>query len=501
MQDKLDQLKARLARISDLRRAASVLSWDQETHMPPGGVQARAEHLGTLRGLAHELFITDEVGMLLDDLQPYAEQLPYDSDEASLIRVMRREYDKAVRVPVAWVEQNARTTSLAHHTWVQAKNRNQFSLFQDDLARVVDLQKQWAEYFAPYDNIYDPLLDRYERSLDTAQVSAVFAGMKPALVELVQAIAERADAVDDSLLRRPLDAQRQLAFGQVLSARLGYDYQRGRLDVSAHPFTSGFSPGDVRITTLVDPDNFFRCVKSSIHEAGHAMHGQNLKPSLFRTGLDWGAGMAIGESQSRFYENIIGRSRAFWAYFLPTMKAIFAPLLDDVALEPFYRAINKVEPSLIRVKADEVTYGLHIVLRFELEDDLLNGRVAVADLPQEWNARMEAYLGIVPPTDTDGVLQDVHWSSGMFGYFPDYQLGSLFAVQLWEAMQRDLPAISGDIAAGRFEGVLGWLREHVMQHGRKFTLPELSERVTGVPLSWEPYVHYVREKMGEIYGF
>lgn len=501
MEDKLQQLKARMARISDLQRAAQLLRWDQETQMPPGGVQARAEQLGTLRGLAHELFTAEEMGRLLDDLAPYAEQLPYDSDEASLIRVMRREYAKAVRVPVAWVEENARATALAHHSWARAKATNRFDLFRPDLERVVDLQRQWTEFFAPVANPYDPLLDKYEPGLNTEQVGAIFSGLKPELLALVEAIRERADVVDDSFLRRPLEAEKQLAFGRMVAARLGYDFSRGRLDTSAHPFTTGFGRDDVRITTLVDDHNFLRSLKSVIHEAGHALHGQNISPALRRTGLDWGGGMAVGESQSRFYENVIGRSRAFWQHFFPQMQAFFAPLLDDISLEAFYRAVNKVQPSLIRVKADEVTYGLHILLRLELENDLINGRLPVAALPQEWNARMEAYLGLVPPTDSEGVLQDVHWSSGMFGYFPDYLLGSVFAVQLWEAMHKDLPDVSEQIAAGQFEGVLAWLREKVMQHGRKFTLPELAESATGQPLNWGPFVAYLRDKFGEIYGF
>ena len=500
MQDKIAQLKEHMARVSDLRRAAAVLNWDQEVQMPPGGVQARAAQIGTLRGLAHQLFTSDEVGALLNDLKPCLDQLGYDSDEASLIRVLAREYDKAVRVPPAWVEENARVTSLGRQAWAQAKAHNDFSTFEPLLERIVALQREWADFFAPYDNPYDPLLDRYEPGLDSAQVEALFSGLRPQLVALVEQITRQGRPVDDSFLERPLPPDRQVAFGRMLSARLGYDYRRGRLDLSAHPFTTSFAPDDVRITTLVDPHNFFRCVKSSIHEAGHALHAQNLDPALYRTGLDWGAGMAIGESQSRFYENIIGRSRAFWKRFLPVMQAFFAPQLDDLELEAFYRAINKVQPSLIRVKADEVTYGLHIILRFELENDLVNGRVSVSDLPREWNARMEAYLGVVPPTDSEGVLQDIHWSQGSIGYFPDYLLGSIFAVQLWDAMQKDLPDATAEIEAGRFEGILRWLREKVMRHGRKFTLPELAARAVGGPLSAEPFMACLLAKMDEIYG-
>ena len=500
MQEKLDQLKAHMARISDLLSAASVLGWDQRTYMPPGGAQARADQVATLSGLAHEFYVDESLGRLLEELEPYLSELDYDSDEASLIRVTRRRYERRTRIPTELVVELSRTTALARQAWSEAREKDDFGFFEPHLSRVVELRIRWAECFAPYENIYDPLLDYFEPGLDYAQIRAVFDGLKPELIALVRAITENRDAVDASVLDKPVPEEAQIAFSRDVSAALGYDYRRGRLDLSAHPFTTSFSPDDVRITTRIDPGNPIKALMSTIHETGHGLHGQNMGPSLYRTGLTQGPSMVVSESQSRFYENVIGRSRPFWRHFYPRLQRAFAPHFDGVEMEAFYRALNKSEPSLIRTAADEVTYGLHIILRFELENDLLNGRVRVADLPEVWNARMEEYLGVVPPTDREGVLQDIHWSQGSFGYFPDYLLGSVFAVQLWEQMKKDLPGVLSEIERGEFGNVLAWQVEHIQKHGRKFTLPELAERATGGPLRPEPYMDYLREKYGEIYG-
>ncbi len=384
--------------------------------------------------------------------------------------------------------------------WRTARAENAFGVFEPLLQQMVDLQVEWAACFGASDNPYDRLLDRWEPGLDYAQVDAVFAGLKPPLVNLVKAIGEHADRVDPSALRRHVDPARQMAFSRETVARLGYSFAHGRIDLSAHPFTSASSYRDARLTTRFDPTNATSGLMSSIHESGHGMHRQNTHPALYRTILVSSPAQAIAESQSRLYENNLGRSRAFWRWLYPQFQAAFAPAFDDLDGETVYRAVNHVAPSLIRVEADEVTYGLHIILRFELENDLINGRVKVGDLPAEWNARMEQYLGVVPPTDSDGVLQDIHWSMNYYGYFPDYLLGSIWAVQLWNAMQADQPDLERQIERGEFGAILDWLREKVMQHGVKFTLPELSERAVGGPLRWEPYMEYLTAKYGDIYG-
>jgi carboxypeptidase Taq len=499
MQDKLHQLKEALYPYVDLTAASNLLEWDQETYMPPGGGGPRADQISTLSELAHRAITSDEVGRLLDDLKPYEAQLDPASDEAALIRVTRREYEKRVKVPAGLVADIKRQASLGTEAWKKARTQKDFSLFEPALSKMVDLRLRWAECFRPYANIYDPLCDDYEPGMSYDQIAAVFAGLKPPLVELVQGIVAHQDAVDDSIMHGHFDGAAQMAFCEAVARDIGYRFENGRLDTTAHPFTTGFGRDDVRITTRVEEAFFPSCLMSVVHEAGHGMYEQNTGEALYRTILAQGASMAVHESQSRFFENILGRSRAFWQRTFPRVKAAF-PQFRDADLEAFYRALNKSQPSLVRVEADEVTYGLHIILRFELENDLVNGRVKVADLPAEWNARMEAYLGVVPADDGEGVLQDIHWSQGYIGYFPDYLLGSIFSVQIWNQMQKDLPDVEQQIEAGQFGDILAWQVEKVHRHGMKFTLPELAERAVGGPLAWEPYMAYLSSKYGEIYG-
>jgi carboxypeptidase Taq len=499
LQEQLSQLKNQLARLSDIRAAINVLEWDQETYMPDGGSASRADQLSTLEGLAHEFFTSDEMGSLLHELAANLDQMDYDSDEASIIRVALREHEKQVKVPASLIQEIARVSALGFQAWGQARERDDFSIFEPLLSQIVDLKKQWAACYDPDDNLYDPLLDSFEPGITHRQIEAVFAGLKPPLIELVRAIGENQDAVDDSVLGGHYEIATQKAFGSQVAAQLGYDFDRGRLDESAHPFTIHFSRWDVRITTRFDPRNLMRALMGTIHETGHALYEQNTSPALYRTTLANGASTAVHESQSRLYENIIGRSRPFWTYFYPRLREAF-PHFEQVEAEAFYRAINKSEPSLIRVEADEVTYGLHVILRFEMENDLINGRVQVADLPDEWNSRMEDYLGIVPPNDTLGVMQDIHWAKGYFGYFPGYLLGNLLSAQLWARMRADMPDVDAQIESGQFEPILAWLVEHIHRHGMKYTLPELTERVVGGELAWQPYMNYLETKFGEIYG-
>ncbi len=500
MNSTYEQLTARLGRVRDLEMAAAVMGWDQEVAMPPGGVQTRADQLTTLQSLMHQYLVDEEMGALLEALRSYEAELDPDSDEASIIRVNRRDYEQEVRVPTDLVEELAQVTAQAQAIWAQARQESNFKLFEPILTRVMDLQRRLAGCFPEYANPYDALLDRFDPGVTYEYIAGVFDGLKPGLVQLVAEITAHRDRVDASLLKFPVDEAIQMQLTREVTTQIGYDYTRGRVDKSTHPFSTHFSTGDVRITTRFDPENIASSLMSSVHEAGHAMYEQNVSPALYRTRLDSGASTAVHESQSRFYENIVGRGRAFWSYWYPRLQAMVAPKLDAVDLEAFYRALNRVEPSLIRVEADEVTYGLHIMLRFELENDLINERVKVADLPEIWNARMQEYLGITPPNDRLGVLQDIHWAFGLVGYFPDYLLGSILAVQLWERMQRDLPDVEAQIARGEFGAILGWQRTHIHQHGRKFTLPEITLRATGETLRWEPYLSYLRAKYSEIYG-
>jgi carboxypeptidase Taq len=500
MKEKLEELKKRLAVVSDLQHASSVLGWDQQTYMPPRGAPARAEQLATLRRLAHEHFTADAIGALLNDLADYAAKLDYASDEASLIRVTRRDYDKAKRVPPALVEEITRTASLALEAWTQARAASNFKLFEPHLEKIVDLEIQLANCLGYKDRIYDALLDQYEPEMTSAQVEAIFAPLKKELVALVQTISQKADAVDDACLHREYGEQKQWDFGVGVIKQIGFDFQSGRQDKSVHPFTTGFALNDVRITTRVGKNYLPMALFGTIHETGHALYGMGYRPELERTPLAGGASLGAHESQSRLWENVVGRSRGFWKHWFPRLRETFPTQLADQDAESFYRAINKVQPSFIRVEADEVTYSLHIMLRFEIENELVERKLKVADVPEAWNAKMKTYLGIVPPDDAQGCLQDVHWSDAYIGYFATYSLGSMFSLQLWDKAVCDIPTLSAQIERGEFMELLGWLRKNVHTHGRKFTLDELARRVTGEPLQSRSYVAYLKKKFGGIYG-
>ncbi|MDY7080267.1 MAG: carboxypeptidase M32 [Chloroflexota bacterium] len=500
MSTKLEQLKERLAQVCDLTAAAAIMEWDQQVNMPPGGSEARAQHLATVKTLAHSLFIAGETGQLLQDTAAEVAGLPYESDETSLVRVTQREYDKLRRVPESLVAERARASALAFDAWVQARAESNFAHFRPHLERVVDLSVKYAEALGYEDCLYDALLDRYEPDMKTAQVAAVFQRVKSDLVPLIQAIIERGRPVDDAIFDQEYPRQAQWDFGLLVLRDMGFDFEHGRQDHSAHPFTTAFSPQDVRVTTRILPDHLQSGLFGTVHEGGHALYEQGMRIEIDRTPLLGGASYATHESQSRLWENIIARNHNFWTYYFPKLREFFPQQLEGVDLTTFYRAINKVEPSFIRVEADEVTYNLHIFLRFELEQDLLEGRLAVADLPQAWNAKIEEYLGITPPDDAHGVLQDIHWAEGYFGYFPTYALGNLLAVQFYRQALEEMPDLPEQITRGQFGALLAWLRDNIHTHGKKLTPTELVRRVTGEEMDAAPFLAYLREKYTEIYG-
>jgi carboxypeptidase Taq len=496
----LDELRKQFGVVADLEAAAEVLGWDQQTYMPPGGAQGRAMQLATLGRVAHEELVSEEMGEALEAAESETAGLDADSDEVRMVRKARREFDKARKVPSEWVAEFRRLTALAHQVWMKARAEADFSQFRAPLEEIVGLRRDYAGFFAPFDHVYDPLLDDFEPGMKTAEVQAVFGELRPEQIALVQAIVDRGSPVDDSVVHRHFDEQKQWDFGMEVAKALGYDFHRGRQDKSVHPFTSGFGTGDVRITTRFDTHFLNTALFSTMHEAGHAMYEQGVNPDFGRTPLGITASLAIHESQSRLWENLVGRSRAFWVAFYGRLQAVFPEQLGDVDLESFYRAINKVQPSLIRVEADEATYNLHIMLRFELEIAMMEGSLDVADLPEAWNAKFKEFLGLVPPDDGLGVLQDVHWSGGMIGYFPTYALGNLVAAQLWTKINEDVPDLSSKIERGEFGDLLNWLHENVHRYGSKFEPTELLTRVTGGGLTARPYLRYLREKFGDIYG-
>ncbi len=499
MEAQLLELKSRLQEVFDLEHAGAVLYWDQATYMPPGGAEARGRQIALLSRLAHERLTDPQIGRLLDALQPYADSLPYDSDDAGLIRVTRREYEKAVRVPPALVAEMASHFAATYQAWTEARPANDFAQMQPLLEKTLDLSRRLAECFPGYERIADPLIALADYGMTTAKVQAVFAELRAALVPLVQAIASQEPADNACLLQHFPEAE-QLAFGLEVIRDYGYDFERGRQDKTHHPFMTKFSLGDVRITTRVQERDLGDALFSTLHEAGHAMYGQGINRAFEGTPLATGTSAGVHESQSRLWENLVGRSRAFWEHYYPRLQARFPEQLGRVPLDTFYRAINRVQPSLIRVDADEVTYNLHVMIRFDLEVQLLEGTLAVKDLPEAWRARYQADLGVAAPDDCNGVLQDVHWYSGRIGgVFQGYTLGNIMSALFYGAAVAAHPAIPAEIAQGKFETLRGWLRERVYQHGSKFTAEELIQRVDGGALRIEPYIHYLRTKYGELY--
>jgi carboxypeptidase Taq len=500
MNEDFAALRQHLEQIRHLHKGAAVLEWDQETHMPSGGAPARAEQLTTLTRLAHELFIFDRTGELLDRAQASSGDLPYDSMEASLVRVARKDWNKARKLPVSLVTESTRHAALAHEIWVRARESNDFREFAPCLSKTLELARREAECLGYEDHPYDALIDQYEPGMKTEQVRMIFDDLKTGLVPLVHAIAERADQVDDAVLHQPFDEAAQEAFGIMIAQRLGYDFSRGRQDRAVHPFATSFSVNDVRITTRYERDFLSPALFGTMHEVGHAMYEQGVGSELDQTLLGRGASSALHESQSRMWENVVGRSRPFWQHFYPQLQQTFPSQLAATSLDSFYGAINRVYPSLIRVEADEVTYNLHIMLRFELELALLEGSLAVADAPAAWNEKMERYLGITPPSDREGILQDVHWSGGMVGYFPTYTLGNILSVALYEAALTAHPSIAEELGRGEFGTLRSWLTQQVYQHGRKFEPNEVVQRATGAPLQSASYLHYLNDKFGQLYG-
>jgi len=496
--EKMQQLLDLAAELDDLSHINAVLGWDQQVNMPSGGVEERGLQLSALGRIIHEKFTTDEVGQLIADLEAEVGDLYAETDQARAVKVAKKTYEKQVKVPLPLLMETIQATTLAHETWVKAKAQADFSLFEPHLVKIVDLRKQYADLFKPYDHIYDPLLDDFEPGMKTADVKEIFEKLRPQQVQLLQEIAEK-EPPDDSFIKHHYNEEYQEIFGRYVITRFGYDWNRGRLDIAPHPFTTEFGLGDVRITTRYLKEDAGSALFSTMHEAGHAMYAQGVAEKYRRHPLSGAASLAIHESQSRLWENIIGRSQEFWSYFYPSLQMLFPDYLADLSMVDFYRGINKVEPSFIRVEADEATYNMHIMLRLEIEIGLMEGTYEVADLPEIWNSIMTEYLGITPPDDAKGVLQDVHWSGGMIGYFPTYALGNLASVQLWDKLLQEQPSVPDEVAQGKFDTILGWMREHVHQYGGKYEPQEIMLKATGSKITPEPYMAYLRKKYTEIY--
>jgi carboxypeptidase Taq len=488
-----EQLKARLAEITDLAQVASLVGWDQMVMMPQAGAALRANQRATLTKVIFEQFTSPETGRLLDEVRSYEDSLDPESDEAALIRLTRRDYEKAVRVPSELRSDIARASSEGVQAWAKAKEDSDFSVLLPALERAIELRQRYIDCFDNFDERYDVLLDDFEPEMKTVEVRAVFQRMKDELLSFIRGLGDQ--AADDAFLTGHFPVDRQQAICHEVIDLFGLKAETWRLDDTRHPFVGGPGSDDVRITTHYDEtnlDSFF----GSMHEYGHALYENQVARELVRGPLGRGCSLGLHESQSRMWENLVGRGRAFWKHFYPRLQDTFPEQLGDVDPDRFYRAVNLVRPSLIRIHADEVTYNMHIILRFELEQDMIEGRVALADLPEEWNRRMDEYLGIDVPDDARGVLQDMHWGAGHIGYFSTYSLGNVMSVQIWERAREDVPDLEEQFERGEFGALREWLGDRLHRLGRKFPPQDTLERVTGSRIDPEPYLRYLSEKHG-----
>jgi carboxypeptidase Taq len=486
-----------LRKISDLRYASAVLQWDQETYMPPKGAAFRGQQLATLSELAHEFFTSSETSDLLNKLldQPDLSPAQRKNVELSLY-----DFNKAKKLSPAFVRKLTETINQSFHSWIEARKLNSFKRFENDLARLVELKREEAQLLGFTTHPYNALLNDYERGATVEMLDGVFSTIRVPLKELLTKITSR-PAADNSFLRQHFPKQQQWDYGMHLIKLMSYDFEAGRQDISEHPFTTSFSSQDVRITTRIDEDDFSNMTWSTIHELGHALYEQGLPTSEYGLPLGEACSLSIHESQSRLWENQVGRSYIFWRKHYPSLQEQFPKQLGGISVDQFYAGINQVKPSLIRTEADEVTYHFHVMVRYELEKKIIEGSLSVADIPAYWNEQYQHYLGVKPPDDLNGCLQDVHWSHGSFGYFPTYSLGSFYAAQFFEQAVKDVPGLLSEIGSGQYKSLVNWLREKIHAHGRYYTSEELCKEVCGKPLDIGHFMQYLLDKYKKIYQF
>ena len=496
METAFAELEKRLEVVTDLRRTQGLLLWDMQVFMPPGGAPTRAAQLASIEEIVHERIVDERFGELFEELAPYEADLPQDSDDASLIRVARRDWERARRVPTELAAEFAKVTAESYATWVTARENSDFAAFAPWLERVVELRRRYIECYAPYDDAYDVLLEDYEPGMKTSEIREIFAVLTPELRELV---AEHATDEDDGFMKGPFPIADQDALSRELCEAFGARWDQFRLDTTVHPFEITFGLGDIRLTSRYAEDDLL-ALFTAMHECGHGLYEWGVSKTLERTPLCAGVSATLHESQSRLWENIVGRSLPFWRWFYPRVQETFPGPLGTVSLEEFHRAVNRVRRSYVRVDADETSYGLHVILRFELEQELLTGRLAAKDVPDAWNARFEELMGIAVPNDALGVLQDAHWSGGGFGYFPTYLLGTVLSVQVWEKVREAIPTLDEQIERGDFAELHEWLRENIYALGRKLTPAQTIERAVGGPIDPQPYLAYLRGKLATPVG-
>ncbi|HET6641940.1 MAG TPA: carboxypeptidase M32 [Gaiellaceae bacterium] len=498
-EQRMTELRERLGVLHDLHRAGWLLGWDQHTMMPPAGTPARSEQIATVDRLAHELFVSDEMGALLDSLAEYERGLDPESVDAALLRVTRRDWEKARRVPPELRAEITRAEVLGVPGWAEARKNSDYAAFLPYLRKNLELKLQYIECFSGSGKApYDVLLDDYQEDARSEHITAVFTRLKEEVIPLIREVAA-AEQVDDSFAHGHFPVEKQELFAREILEPLGYSSEAWRLDPTVHPFATSIALDDIRLTTRyseADLESIFH----TTHEFGHGIYEFSIDHELDRTPLVELNSMVLHESQSRLWENLVCRSRPFWRHFFPKLQELFPEQLAGVSDEAWWRSVNRVNPSFIRVEADEVTYGMHIILRYELEQELISGQLALEDLPDAWNAKMKEYLDVDVPDDARGVLQDVHWSGGSFGYFPTYLLGTIASVQIWETARGDLTDLDTQMEAGEFGPLREWLGDKLYRWGRRLPPEEMLRRVVGGPLDAEPYLRYLRAKVAEIYG-
>jgi carboxypeptidase Taq len=510
MGERLDALKQRMAQLADLGHASSLANWDQQTMMPPRGAASRAESLATLTRISHELFVDDETGRLLegsaaevDGADGGGDGWDPDSDDVRLLTLVRRQWNKARRVPADLAAEMTRAASMGQEAWIAARERSDFDAFAPYLERNFELARRYIECHAGsdgFDRPYDVMLDDYEPQMKTSEVARLFDELKAGLLPIIAQVSAAGGTGGADLIHGTFPVENQRALVRDVVALMGFDDSGWRIDDTVHPFASRIGVGDIRITVRWDEQYFPMGLYGAMHECGHGLYEAGLPPALRRSPLGAVESLGLHESQSRLWENMVGRGRAFTNVLAPLITQVGVDRLAEVGADDLYRAVNQVKPSFIRVEADEATYGLHIILRFELEQALIDGTLTVRELPEAWNARVQEYFGLTVPSDAEGVLQDVHWAAGLIGYFPTYALGNLIAGQLWDRAHVEIPDLEDRIAAGELGSLRDFLGRHVHRHGAKFTTSELLARELGAPMSVAPFVDYLRNKLGDVYG-
>ncbi len=496
--DLTEELYGLTREITTLSSCMAVLDWDERTYMPPNGSENRANQVALLAGMVHDRLTSSRIGEIINELLYNGLDPAHDDIDSANLREIKRAYDRAVKVPKSLVEELSRTITLSQRVWQDAREKSDFTAFKPWMEKVVKLKRQEAEAVGYDGTPYNAMLDDFEPGATTEQITKVFAGLRNELVDLIARIKSSGNGPDGSIITRDYPIDRQKKFGMDVAAAIGFNFESGRLDLTVHPFCTGFGPGDIRITTRYNKNHFPGAFFGIMHEAGHGIYEQGLLDKYYGTPCGESTSLGIHESQSRMWENMVGRNKSFWKHFFSKAQSMFPKALKDVTLDQFHSAVNDVKPSYIRVEADEATYNLHILLRFEMESAFFNGDIKVADVPAIWNEKFEKYFGIKPPNDKEGCLQDVHWSAGLIGYFPTYTLGNLYAAQFFAKAGEDLGDLDSQFAEGDFSQLHDWLRKNIHQHGQRYRAEDLVKKVTGKPLSHQPLMDYLNAKLSEL---